>query len=289
MSELSAAPSAGRSSGRIGGGPASVRGPRAGTIPWLVAGPLERSWPPGCGGGRDAALLTLQTHRRASRRFWVDDQRHNLVFGGLMHRRGPGRPVRPPPHVRPRPDRIRPGLRDGGAVPGYRDAHRGAGGPGRRGGHARAADPDPDQRGLPGREAGGGHRDLGRHHRPGRGRRAGRGRCHRAGHLLAVDLLAQRSRRAGGRGAVRAAAARKPRSPAATGLHRHGPGRDRALRADLGAGPGALGRLGQQRGHRLVRGRWCSWPVSWPGNDGPGIRCCRWPTSAGASSPPPTR
>ena len=71
---------------------------------------------------------------------------------------------------------------------------------------------------------------------------------------------------------------------------RHGAGRGRAVRPDLGAGAGARRRLGQRRGDRLAgrRGR-AHRPRSWSGSGAPATRCCRWPTSASAASPPPTR
>ena len=226
MSDLSAAPPAGRAGGRLEGGSASgCRGRRAGTGPQRLDARAGRARSvhvrPGCGGrGHGAADPAIAPGGEPGR----PGMDHQRLQPGLRlpdaDRRGARRPVRPPPHVRPRAARVRPGLGAGGAVVWRGDAHRGAGGAGRRGGHAGAADPDADQRRVPGREARGGHRDLGRHHRPGGGRRPGRRRRDRAGPLLGVDLLDQRARRVGRRGALRAAAARKPRPAAAAGHHR---------------------------------------------------------------------
>ncbi len=238
MSELSAAPPADRASGRLVGGPASAA-TRA------TPGRSRNGWTlvlAGLGAFMSAldvvvvatALPTLQSHLGASLADleWTINA-YNLVFGCLMLT---------------------------GAALGDRF--------GRRRmyvlglivfvlGSALAALSSGAGALIAARvvEARGRYRHLGWHHRPGGGRWPRRRWCDRAGPLLGVDLLDQRAGRVGRRDAVRAPAAREPRPPAAAGHHRHGPGQHRAVRADLGAGAGALGRLGQRRGDRCVRGR----------------------------------
>ena len=115
---------------------------------------------------------------------------------------------------------------------------------------------DPDQRGVPGREARCRHRIVGRHHRAGCGGRTGRRRRHRRWAQLALDLLAQRPDRPGPDSAVDVAPDRELRSTIAARHRRAAAGRRGILRPHLGPYPRQPHRLGQQRDRRCPpRGR----------------------------------
>ena len=100
-----------------------------------------------------------------------------------------------------------------------------------------------------------------------------------AGHRLALDLLDQRpGRRWPLVPLCRQRLTREPRPTAAARRRRPGAGRRPALLgADLGAGAGPIGRLGQRRGHRRAARparRWSAAFFVWERRAA--SRCCRW-------------
>ena len=149
----------------------------------------------------------------------VDRQRlHADLRRPAADRRRARRPLRAPAHVRDRPGDLHRRLGRRGARAEHRELlDRRARRPGHRRRDRDAADPDDPLRGRPGRAPRHRARRLGRRRRPRRRARPARRRRHRRGHLLAVDLLAQRAHRprARSRSPARACAratARPPRS-----------------------------------------------------------------------------
>ena len=144
----------------------------------------------------------------------------------------------------------------GGARAEHRDAGRRARGPGPRRRDRDAADPDAPQRGRPGREARARARRLGRHRRPRRRARPARRRRDRRGHLLAVDLLAERADRPRAGPARAAPPDREPRPDRRARPAGPRPRERRPLRHRAGASSaGTASRLDEPRDPRGVRPR----------------------------------
>ena len=127
----------------------------------------------------------------------VDGQRlHVDLRRAADHRRRARRPLRAAPDVRDRARDLHRRLGRRGTGAEHRRADRRACAPGPRRGDRDAAHADDPERRRPGRAPRARARRLGRHQRPGRRDRPARRRRGRPGHLLAVDLLAQRADRA---------------------------------------------------------------------------------------------
>ena len=205
-------------------------------------------------------------------------------------RRGAGRSLRTPADVPRRARDLHRRLRRRRAGAQHRRADRARALPGPGRSDPRAAQPHAAQHRRAGRaarpRAG---RVVGRQWPRRRARAAGRRRCDR-GHLLALDLLAQRAGRAGAGAAGGAAARREPRSreparPAGAGAGRR-PACSASSTASCAAIPPAGTRprwwasiaagVGAARGLRRM------------GAARGGRRCCRCGSSARVSSPPPT-
>ena len=220
----------------------------------------------------------------------MDGQRlHPDLRGAAPDRRRARRPLRPPAHVRDRHRHLHAGLGAGGA---RADGHRARprtrpAGRGRCDRHA--AHPDHPQRGGAGRQARPRARRLGRHRRPGRRARPGRRRSRRPGHLLALDLLAQRADRPRPDPARLVAPERELRPEGAHGPARSRPRERRPARHRVGPRARQRAGLDESRDRRLAgRAAPCWWPRSRSGSCARASRCCRCASSRTAPSRSPT-
>ena len=228
--------------------------------------------------------------RRRHRQPGVDRQRlHIELRRAAAHRRRPGRPVRAQADVQPRTGRVHARLRGSSAGPEHRCARRCArcAGGRRRAGHP--ADPHPPLRGLPGGPPRRGAGHLVGHQRARRRARAGDRRRGRRRDLLALDLLAQRAHRPGGRAAGVAAPGGVARAGRSRRPARAGAGQWRLFGVVYGlVRANALGWTSATVLASLLGGGVAARPVRRLGDARARRRCCRWASSAAARSPPPT-
>ena len=184
----------------------------------------------------DASLVTAR----------VDGQRvHPDVRRVPPDRRSARRPVRTQAHVRGRNRDLHARLGRCGARAEHRGTRHRQGHPGPRRSHRHPAHAHAPQRSSPGREARVRARRLGRDRRPRRRTRARRRRRDRRRHLLAVDLLAERSHRSRPRPARVASPDREPWPGQRARLSRPRAGQRRPVRHRVGPRPRRTARAGR--------------------------------------------
>ena len=234
-------------------------------------------------------VIRVQLHAGLERARVDGERLHAHLRGAADHRRRTRRPLRPAQDVRRRPQNLHAGLRRGRARALDRGADRRPRAAGPRRGDRAAADAHDPERGVPGRAPRARARRLGRDQRP-RGRaRPARRRRRRRGHLVAVDLLAQRPDRARSDPARGAAAEGEPRPEHLARPPGRGPGERRPLRNRVGPRAREPGRLDEPRDRaRALRGSDRARPVPALGDPRRRRRCCRCGSSATGRSRPPT-